>query len=549
MKKIELLRPENAAARHFLSIRTILNYLLIYSKNFEEGRRILRRMSLPYILGEIEEFLKAKEKILGDKSIIEEFNVWWESKSDSVIITDELIRRALFSLMLKIDAIAMLEHFLMKIFLIDPLFPKEEVKKIVEKFNNIFRFTEEQNFFINQFIEKYYDKQESIAKDLEDGDTLRLLEEYLEIDLTLFEQDIIEEIKKNVRVETIPLGILFIISENAPKKFLEKVFGSEKIRGKATADFIAIKYPKDRIYQENFENRSFRMQNLFLEEFFHLLYKNFYKFDIISNPFFNISEENIGTSFVNYINFENIKNDEIRNEIKRLISIFIENFLLNYFLFSTRIMQEIIDKFLSYYYTRLYISPNRPIPRIIFRDKEEYVKYIKKLISQLKNIIFSYLEPYFNEYSNFFIEIYEALKNELRNIMKGVIPEEEIMKFFYEIMKELGIIEPPQIYLEILKKKEIYEIMKKFRIIEPPEIFPGRLGITVINLRLKFKFLKLLIKVFDSIERLLLSFSENSKISIHTLLRFLSFCPLDLWPFIIDNLLIEVVKSPENKEI
>ena len=57
--------------------------------------------------------------------------------------------------MIKIEGIASLEYFLIKIFLITPMFPKEEVEKIIKKFDNVFKFTNEQKDLIKSLLETY----------------------------------------------------------------------------------------------------------------------------------------------------------------------------------------------------------------------------------------------------------------------------------------------------------------------------------------------------------------------------------------------------------
>jgi hypothetical protein len=245
--------------------------LLFYCKNFEEGRRILEKMSLPYILGKIDDYLKIIEKILKERKLNDlpiDFNIWYGEFLNPIVFQDEGVKKAFASFMIKIEGITSLEYFLIKIFLIAPMFSKEEVEKIIRKFDNVFKFTNEQEDLIKLLLEAYYNRQQEILKDFSQNNPQSLIEKYLDTDLSQF-KDQIGEIIKNVKIEIIPLGFLFIVKDSAPKEFLERIFVQNDVESSGKQGFLSIAillpqdYKKEDLY--NFTKITY------LEEFFHLL--------------------------------------------------------------------------------------------------------------------------------------------------------------------------------------------------------------------------------------------------------------------------------------
>jgi len=538
---MEIIRPEKpdrVVERHFISLRTILNYLLFYCKNFEEGRRILRKMSLPYILGEIDDYLKIREEILKERKLNDlqiDFNIWYEGFLNPIVFQDERVKRAFASFMMKMEGITSLEYFLIKIFLIDPMFSKEEVEKIIEKFGNVFKFTDEQENLIKSLLEAYYNRQQEILKDFSQNNPQSLIEKYLEIGLSQF-KDQIGEIIKNVRIEIIPLGFLFIVKDSAPKEFLKRVFVQDDVESFGKLGFLSIAillpqdYKKEDLY--NFTKRTY------LEEFFHLL-EIFYleKLRDFWRNFFSLYYESFYAKQLNFEDFvrriiieefklKDFSLEESLNSIDNIILNFLMSYINTLYTLANTLKYEIIDKILSIYYVYIYLSPYKPIPKNVIEEKEEWVLKLKKYLKE--EVFLLYYKSFFiKHFSQKISDIFKNFENNLTIEIKSLISRLLNKQF----LSEEDNIKVKNIVIRLIKELIPYLSTENSKFEEFIQKIIG-------------DYLEILLdNSFSSLEKLLLNFNEKTIFSLHTILRFLSFYPLNLWPFIIDNLIIEVIKN------
>ncbi len=541
MEIIKPEKPDRVVERHFISLGTILNYLLFYCKNFEEGRRILEKMSLPYILGEIDDYLKIIEEILKERKLNDlqiDFNIWYEGVLNPIVFQDERIKKAFTSFMIKIEGIASLEYFLIKIFLIAPMFPKEEVEKIIKKFDNVFKFTNEQKDLIKSLLETYYNKQQEILKDFSQNNPQSLIEKYLDINLSQFKNQI-GEIIKNVRIEIIPLGFLFIVKDSAPKEFLERIFVQDDVEliGKLGLLSIAILLPQDYKKEDlyNFTKRTY------LEEFFHLL-EIFYLEQLgdFWKKFFSLYYESFYAKQLNFKDFvrkiiieefelKDFSLEESLNSIDNIIFNFFMSYINIIYTLVNALKYEIIDKILSIYYVYVYLSPYKPIPKSVIKEKEEWVSKLKKYFKEEVFLLYKsfFIKHFLQKISDIFKNFENNLTIEIKSLISRLLNK--------QFLSEENNTKVNNIVIRLIKELIPY-LSKENSNFE--EFIQKSLG----------DYLEILFdKSLNSLEKLLLNFNEKTIFSLHTILRFLSFYPLNLWPFIIDNLIIEVIKDENLK--
>ena len=541
---LERLNPEKGHARRksLLSLEEILDELLS-SGRFEESRRTLKEEAIPLILEEIDDYLESAKDFF-QKKIQEEpqdevfdgkqkkgflFSVILNSQDIAMRITRIINFNKMRDMMYKMEGMASLEYFLIKILLIDPLFPREKVEEIVKKFYDVFNFTKKQIAFIKSSIENYYNQQRAMQESIDINNPLEILEKYFEEELSNLDEEEMNKVKeeiKKVRIEILPGSLLFIIPEDASqslKEFFEIESRGGYFEKKEVGKIIVLRstYTSKRLLmrvlmEELFHSLNFDYYYSYREKklkfskyyrqyflFFRFLYKKLFIRDIapelrklLISRLIKISPDMD----------KNVIKDNVLNLLE-LIDNFWANHLMDFFIVLENIKDEIISKSLSI------IPFTQPSPRIFTSKEIINEEQIKRYIDFLKKTFVERDSHYRKKIWTLFVEkSIEDLRN-FKNEFFSIISSNEI---FLEVCKKLG-----------LNFKNVDNIEEEFK--EMLENYYDSFMNQLIN----------------SLDKLLGVFIHQNEFSLHAIVRFLTFYPLNFWPFIIETFIIRMLKKAQ----